>query len=602
MSTWTMLAPEPLPVAALTEREARTAWLYPGAAWRAGEEWRRKTSLGRRTLADDQLHDLAITAMTAAATAKWALRVVARAKVSPEEPAATVWANGEYTLCSVADLTTYLQQMDRLTDAEYAALPGGWPLVTEASEMLLNAVRRLAGDKMDVQRLLDDCMPPQCRPMPPNPFELLVAARPPYYHRPVIDGADVAFHDTADKFRRGLRVKMKIRRYIQAHLGVSEPAKIDEIARLVKDPYELRWAETGAHIAEVYDEVESYSCMAGKFEDVKHPARIYGSHTRKDGTVIETDFKLAYLYCHRTQKAVGRSIVSKLTRKFVRVYGPTTGGEVEKALTAMLKKEGFIKAEWYGDPDHRQHRIRRVWVDRDVTLVMPYVDGEKAFDLGEDDRYVIVRDNGEYEITIERTDGTFPLEECGRVMCRHCDERFDEDDGRYIHDEFVCDSCCSDHYDFCNQCDEYVDAGDTEEVITYIQLRAGREPITRTSSMCCDCRSGSTFECEGFESLVLEADRNVYQAADARRLRERIDTEHGGTYSRAWFIHIGGVTIGENHYVPDDYKQGDGTWADSMPAELREHLGLDETDETEPSVIVPEGFEEQAAQPATEGA
>ncbi len=317
---------------------------------------------------------------------------------------------------------------------------------------------------------------------------------------------------------------IKVGRYLEQY--AKEYFTPERIARYVDGvkaySEDLQLARTAEDIETVYRNTHSSfgSCMSHPTSDYStqgiHPTAVYG----------DSDLALAYLGSMESPSA--RCIVWPEKKRFTRIYGDTT-------LRSVMEKAGYSYLDGQNYGNLHGAKVRAIKVPGRSYYVMPYVDAATSADL--EGQWFILRDDdsGEYDvhnsdytdgITHEKTHHTCAQchEECDedeslcssceddRICCQRCGESYFDasSDGRYIADDWYCESCADNHYS--HECDGCGDSWDE---------------VRPNSSYCEDCRDHyiDCSECgDTLDTRECESSGDLCDNCYAKRQEDEDDT------------------------------------------------------------------------------
>ncbi len=131
-----------------------------------------------------------------------------------------------------------------------------------------------------------------------------------------------------------------------------------------------------------------------------------------------------------------------------RVYGDSDS--IIELMYEHARKNG-----WYylysskGCKDPKDYSIFKVSRLEYEEGGIPFADTLTQYEIDGDRLNIFYEGSGDGEL--DSTCGGFG----GGVVCCHCGDRVPEDEGYYVSDECVCLDCLSEHYDYCEDCEEH---------------------------------------------------------------------------------------------------------------------------------------------------
>jgi hypothetical protein len=202
----------------------------------------------------------------------------------------------------------------------------------------------------------------------------------------------------------------------------------------------------------------SNSCMQKQFWGDLHPCEAYASG----------DFTVYWL--QEGDKIAARAFVANDLAAPIYAVSDAAGKQLEAILT-----DAGIDVDADGDAFEG---AKLLLIRKNGDIVAPYLDLDKDCEESRCGQFLIL---GSGDITCEQTSGL--AEEENRISCEACGDRLGDSESYSGPDGdcCYCESCYSERYTGCNECDEEVSRHDVEEV-NFITHR-GRA----TSAMWCEC-------------------------------------------------------------------------------------------------------------------
>jgi len=194
----------------------------------------------------------------------------------------------------------------------------------------------------------------------------------------------------------------------------------------------------------------SASCMRYDFSHLPyHPAYIYGSG----------DFTLGWIENSQGQLAARVVVCTRINKDGLKCFVPapiyTNSNVAADMLDTWIDQE---KAKATDQEKHTWLNAKLLRIETDDGLLAPYFDRDSS-----------VKDNGDFlvvsrlgDIELSSTHGTVSDYE---YHCSCCGQGLNEYDTFWGNDEVYCDSCFTDTFTYCDNCEEY----DINENITIVE-------------------------------------------------------------------------------------------------------------------------------------
>lgn len=228
----------------------------------------------------------------------------------------------------------------------------------------------------------------------------------------------VAYTETAAKGGLDIQTPIKPARYLKRFYPDLADHVARDLAAAVRPADPLKFAVTADDIEHVYVTGPT-SCMSkeeGLYESHCHPVRVYG----------DSDLQLAYI-TNDDDTPIARALVWPERKLHARIYG------CDSRMTQALTQAGYTRGRLTGA------RIRRI-EEGDGTLVMPYIDDDRSFDVI-DKHWLTI--GGPHAATMtEGCASLVPMEDCER-----CEDRTPVDDMSDVAGARWCPHC-TDHSSF----------------------------------------------------------------------------------------------------------------------------------------------------------
>lgn len=292
----------------------------------------------------------------------------------------------------------------------------------------------------------------------------------------------VAYTETATKGALDIQTPIKPARYLKRFYPDLADHVARDLAAAVRPVDPLKLAVTADEIEHVYVTGPS-SCMSkeeGEYESHCHPVRVYGN----------SDLQLAYI-TNDDGPPIARALVWPERKLHARIYG------WENRMTLALAQAGYTRGSLTGA------RIRRI-EEGDGSLVMPYIDDDRSFDVI-DEHWLAIGGPHAASMT-EGCASLVPLADCER-----CDDRTPIDDMTNVAGEHWCPHC-TDHYSFRS---EYSDArfADDEECEVVVQRHKGRNVYESWAN---SERDDHAFHCDATEDWYAHRTFDAVEREDGR--------------------------------------------------------------------------------------
>ena len=265
----------------------------------------------------------------------------------------------------------------------------------------------------------------------------------------------IAYTQNETKGIADIQTPMKCGKYLTKYYGPnSENPLFDEkqiasyteqFMRLFIIP-EMLFAKTSSEIKWVYQNGPS-SCMSkdlGAYcTGSIHPVEVYG---------YEGEDSLQVAYIKEDNRVKARAVIFPRTMTHATIYGSASNDDIR--LGPALEKAGytFNRNGFFGA------KMKLLYNKHD-QIIAPYLDGEGKGVI-EGNNCLIISEN--YDHWCEQIHGLCC--EDNRYTCDHCGDHVDEDCIVHIGDTAVCDDCRSEHYFYCEDCNEYHHNNEYREV------------------------------------------------------------------------------------------------------------------------------------------
>lgn len=228
-----------------------------------------------------------------------------------------------------------------------------------------------------------------------------------WFHQSQTDPECVAYFASEAKLRADVSTRISVGRFIKKFWPDTDD---NRVRRLVNEYREWLGCRTVLFTTDPDTIVDVYangprSCMRGM-----DCVEVYGN---------SPDLALAYL--GTPEDASARAIVWPDRKVYVRIYG-------DDLLGMELERLGYSHGDLEGA------RVRRI--EHYGRIVMPYLDGPQCVDYSSDNRYMVIRESGDFDAA--NTNGY-----CSPVTrCFFCGESSSEDELYTANDgEDVCSAC-----------------------------------------------------------------------------------------------------------------------------------------------------------------
>ena len=316
-----------------------------------------------------------------------------------------------------------------------------------------------------------------------------------FLHIPIHDKSKVSYTESEEKGERDRQAVQRIGRYLNKYSGMTEPqiAEISAVYRkAVLGEAEIKFARTREEIRHVYENGPS-SCMGhGVY---KFNTKVKGEKIHPCEVYATPDVSVAYM--ERDSRITARVVCNEIEKTFNNIYGDSV------LFEPALRDLGYT----VGDLEGCSLLLLR---NDDGKIICPYIDGERSVTVY-DDRLEVSSD-GDYEASSEH--GVLYTSTC---TCSHCEDQFNEDDGRDIRGDFVCEGCLDENYTAAYTGSEYEYT--QEDVYTYNH-------------------SWYTQEGLDYHALILLEDGNVISQEDA--VWSEIDEQYYDPDDVQMYLTIGG--------------------------------------------------------------